>query len=85
MGPRSKARPFLVQLAGPLMNPIDRKRAKLFAIGEELRDNHRSGACGRRGCTCLAKYETTRKQYLKLIDGYEEAQEIRNSRRRGRE
>jgi hypothetical protein len=64
---------------------IDRKRAKLYAMGEEIRDGHRSGACGRRGCDCLRRYERTRQQYLKLIDGYEERRTRANSRRRGRE
>lgn len=67
------------------MNPIDKKRAKLHAIGEELRDNHRSRACGRRGCGCLKKYDRIRQQYVRLIDGHEEQPKRGAGRRRGRE
>lgn len=67
------------------MNPMDKKRAKLYAIGEEFRNHHRSRACGRRGCDCLKKYERTRQQYLKLMDDHEDNARSTNDRRRGRE
>ncbi|MEQ6896240.1 hypothetical protein [Microbacterium sp. KR10-403] len=66
------------------MDVYDRKRAKLFAIGKELRENHLSGACGRRGCDCLKKYERTRAQYNKLLDPEEFDVPSADPRRRGR-
>ena len=66
------------------MNAIDKKRAKLYAIGEEISAAHRSRACGRRGCDCLKKYERTRQQYLKLIDDHEDRAARSGDRRRGR-
>lgn len=66
------------------MNAVDKKRAKLHAIGEELRKGHRTGACGRRGCDCLRKYERTREQYLRLLDDHDERAARGADRRRGR-
>jgi hypothetical protein len=66
------------------MNTVDRKRAKLFAIGQEIQAKHTSRACGRRSCDCLAKYENTRRQYLKLIESGNESQSAPSSRRNGR-
>lgn len=62
------------------MNDVDRERAKLYSIGEEIQANHVSRACGRRSCDCLARYERTRQQYLKLIDGHEQIASRRNGR-----
>lgn len=66
------------------MNAIDKKRAKLYAIGQEIQEAHRSRACGRRGCDCLKKYEHTRQQYLKLMDDHEDNTRRGSDRRRGR-
>ena len=63
------------------MNTEDRQRAKLFALGQEIEAAHWSKSCGRRGCSCLAKYEAIRKRYLKLVDSYGKPT---NPRRRGR-
>lgn len=66
------------------MNAIDRKRAKLYAIGEEISATHRSRECGRRGCDCLRRYERTRQQYLSLLDGNDGQPKRGESCRRGR-
>ena len=67
------------------MNAIDKKRAKLYAIGQEIQEAHRSRACGRRGCDCLKRYERTRQQYLMLMDDYEDQSKRGSDRRRGRQ
>ena len=66
------------------MNAVDKKRAKLYAIGEEIQKAHRSQACGRRGCDCVKKYERTRRQYRELSDDFEGLPERGEARRRGR-
>lgn len=70
------------------MNAADRKRARLYAIGQEIREQHISRKCGRRGCDCLKRYERTRAQYRKLLEADsgsgDAATRARNSRRAGR-